>query len=714
MTEPVYSNPSPDHQITKLHLHELFKPSAPCIISSSSSDCESQRTRSTATLPISFGSSIKMNSFDSTETDDEIVNIMQTDTSRAGHGNAAVISPFERWTTPRIANRKILTPEDANTSAVGMIDFESASVAPSSIAPPSTASVFQDFSFACEDLSMTQFEKADSEFFAPFNSGNKNKVVQSSEGSNIPLREQVTVKQEALNEEVMKEEVVKQEPVLSKAPSEENSLNPDDCRPLNVKDINDIVNASKHQTGTVHRYHRDNDNPSLHDSSYMDECSTAAKSLNSSPQSVMDFDNSTFASSKMSKPRRKKKNQGRNLNTSSFSEAGESRTTRDTFDDDTSSFVSSKVSYSLRDDTRIRVGRISDDSSSKQSSVVENIVYSAPLARLHEFITGNGLCCTSKGQDSLIIGEACSEYERKSPKKSSYDDNEYYDDNTTFYDEDDVTYDDTTYTGMDDETASYRHRRGGSAYSIESSAYYTTDDDETVSRASTRSSYHHHVTKSSSHKSTPEPLKLKASPLGSRGSSRGRSPTIRNGYNSDRSLSRCASTASSGNSNEKLVQGTKLKECDSRDISLKSNESSQASAEASAAAESVLLQDQNSWMEMTSPSPYRSVNISTDSAQTSSSKKSLNASMGSTKSNFLQNLQAKTASAKITPTKAQCASTTIESFNAHKTSPETDGTFKVCLYLLILHTLKDSELMLRFFFHKPIIRNFFLSAFSFK
>ena len=521
---------------------------------------------------------------------------------------------------------------------------------------------------------MTQFEKADSEFFAPFNSSNEDKV-ESSEGSNSHMREQVAVKQE----------IVEQDQVLPKTPSEENSLNPDDCRPLNVNDINDIVNASKHQTGTAHRYHRDNDNPSLHDevSSYMEECSTAAKSLNSSPQSVMDFDNSTFASSKMSKPRRKKKSYGRILNTSSFSEAGESRTTRDTFDDDTSSFVSSKVSYSLRDDTRFRVGRISDDSSFKQSSVVENIVYSAPLARLHEFITGNGLCCTSKGQDHLTIGEACSEYERKSKKKSNYDDKEFYDDNMTFYDEDDVTYDDTTYTGMDDETTSYshRHKRGGSAYSIESSAYYTTDDDETVSRASTRSSSHYHVTKSSSHKPIAEPLKLQASPLGGRGSGRGRSPTIRSGYNSDRSLSRCASTASSGDSDEKHVHGHKLKECDSRDVSLKSNESSQASAEASAVAEDVLLQDQTSWMEMTSPSPDRAINISTETAQSPSSSKKLNISKSSTASNFLQNLQSKTASAKITPTKVECVSSGIEAIDAHETSPETDGIFKVRLYL---------------------------------
>jgi hypothetical protein len=574
----------------------------------------------------------------------------------ASQARSKIASPFQRYTTPRIANRKVLAPQDANKpSMASAVDIESASAAPSTVAP-STA--FTQFSFTVEDLNMTQFEKADSEFFAEFNTGNN---VFSTNKNEAPA-----------SQTTRPEQVVKQ-------PSkDENSLNPDDChRSLDINDINDIVNASKHHhPDSTHRFHRDNDNPSvsLHSevSSYMEECSTAVKSLNSSPHSVMEWDSSTFASSKMSKPRRTKKSMG-NFNTSSFSEAGESRTTRDTFDDETSSFVSSKVSYSLDNKVRVRVGKISDDSSSKQSSVVENIVYSAPLARLHEFITGDGLCCTTKGQP-IIPGDACSEYERSSPRKKKYIGDYDDDDFTCLDDEDDATYDDTTYDDRTEDTASY-HRRGGSAVSYESSAYYTSDDDETISRASTRYSSHHVVKMSS-------PQMPSASLVGSRGTSRGRSPTIRSRYNSDRSLSRGASTASSFESDEKHVQGTSLGACESKDQTVESNESSQISAEASAAAESVLSQDQALWMEMTAPSPEPSpnkpANVSMDSTHTQISK-SKNVSVSPTKSNFMQNLQSRTASARVAETKAEEPTAAKVECLPPQSSPETDGCFKKLL-----------------------------------
>jgi hypothetical protein len=155
-------------------------------------------------------------------------------------------------------------------------------------------------------------------------------------------------------------------------------------------------------------------------------------------------------------------------------------------------------------------------------------------------------------------------------------------------------------------------------------------------------------------------------------------------------LSRCASTTSSFNSDEKNVQGTALKGCESKDQTVESNESSQFSAEASAAAESVLSRDQALWIEMTAPSPE----LSSDSMQTEKSN-SANESKSPIKSNFLQNLQSRTASARVTPTKAKENTADIESM-LPQTSPETDGYFKVrftisqvqniysCIHLLII------------------------------
>jgi hypothetical protein len=560
-----------------------------------------------------------MTSFDSAETDDEIVHILQNpDPSQM---QSTIASPFQRWTTPRIANRKVI--QDTTNKVASNNEASN----------NNTMGSFLDFSFAVEDLSMSQFVKADSEFFAEFN--------KTTDTSESPRRRD--------------------------AKPEENSLDTE-CRSLDIHDIRDIVHASN-----TRRYNRDGDNPSV-GSWAMD---TKVKALNSSPHSVMDYDASTQSHRRV----------GRNLKTSSYSEAGD---TRDTYDDESSSFVSSKVSYGLDSKTRIRLGKIGDVDStgSSKQSVVENIVYSAPLARLHDFIMGNGLCCTSEGQ--RIIGKACSQYERKNAK--DYEEEEEEDDATY----DDRTFDDTTYDMGDDET-SY-HRRGGSSFSIESSAYYTTDDDETISRASasTRSHSYRRAVVKAIHKWVSEPPKPRASPLGGRG----RSLTVRSGCNSDRSMSRGASTIHSFNSDEKHVQGTELKKdyvksrdkdhyvksCDSKDQSVKSNESSQVSAELSSAAESVLSQDEALWMEMTKPSPDRSANTTSTSCNESPSRKEdANVSMESTSSSFLLNLQARTASAKLSPTKAKkaCCEKKALSLAVNETTLEVDGYFKVRIESLL-------------------------------
>eukprot|EP00956_Cyclotella_meneghiniana_P000195 scaffold261_cov58-Cyclotella_meneghiniana.AAC.8 len=702
-------------------------------ISSSSSDqddsvcSQSQQTCSTAAATlhsvtssdITFPSSseVIMPSYptisdnDGDEYDEEIDNIMHRHhpnnndtsyTSYYGTVNEDVVSPFERWTTPRIANRKVIkedeespsdnatTTNNNNNVLNNSVDF--GSDVPSSIAPSSSAAppnIFADFSFAVADLSMSQFEKFDSEFFAEFNNGSGGKS----------KKEQQSVQQHQSSNDSNG---------IVKELSQENSLNYDECRPLDITDINDIVNAHQNQPPVVPSFESSSNNINnnidedaryLKEYDYHDEVSTHVN-LNSSPHSVMDLhhhhngvggapsSSSFFASSHKDQRRdsSKKKNTTKvsTTNLSYFTESSDS--TPESSRDASSSFISSKKS---RGSGTKGFSTVADDASSKQSSVVEDIVYSAPMTKLYEFITGDAMCCVSKDQPNI-----CSEYEtegngrrirgkkskkkKKNSKKNSYSKKKYdyedkeseddytydmsYDDKT--YDE--GTYDDGTYDMSHDDHTYRQHRRGGSAVSIESSAFYTEDDydDETVSRASTRSSSHHHVTKSKSHKSKPTlqkplattptiddgpPLARIAQPR--RGSRRGRSPTIRDGFNSDRSLSRGLSRASSsGSDRNRGGHGIDpLKGRDSEEISV---------------VESVLSRDQDNWMEMT---------------VTPSRKQSL------ANPNFMEHLQSKTASATPSPTKADRSVKTNPpaSVYVEEISPETNGYFKVSVTLSV-------------------------------
>ncbi|KAL3790822.1 hypothetical protein HJC23_004723 [Cyclotella cryptica] len=574
-------------------------PSLPYISSSSSSSSSSvsQRTKSTVQEPHD-----KMISFDSAETDDEIVRILKHGHPRTQgrSGNASAVSPMYRWTTPRIANRKVLAGPiqgvAGRKAASGPVTTKATPIdqafdvkAPPNF-PNQSAGSAQDFSL------FPQTEKEDP-FFASFSE------FEEADFQNNVFEDDSFGKDGFASFEFQQSHVSTQEPLANEPNEVSNSLNPDDCRSLDTKDINDIVNATP--LNGAYRYHKDGDNPpSLSQldsevSSYMDltqEASTTVKSLQSSPHSVMDLDNSTLASSSKQPPRRKKA-RGRILKNSPGRDT-ESPTTR---------------SYNTKENgggtlrslhkTRINRRKIYEDESTVQSSVVHKFAYSAPLARLHDLIVGNSLCCTSQDRSTLADGCAlhlAEEEEEFDRKPSKYND---YADEISLEDDDEGTFDDTTF----DDDLSYHYK--GSAVSLESGVYYTTDDDdETVSRASTRSRSSLHVVKSS-HFSQREVLPPRTPP---RGTSRGRSPTIRNGYNSDRSLSRGASM-NSFNSTKKHVQMEVLKPCDSeKDTSVKSNDSSSYVS----AAESVLSQDQATWMEMTQPSPEKVTKISSSEVTT--------------------------------------------------------------------------------------------------
>ena len=570
----------------------------------------------------------------STKTNNEIMHVL-----RNPNTSHTPPSPFPRRTTSKIANRKVIqdTPATATSSMV--------------------RSSFQDFSFADEDLSMTHFEKADSEFFAEFTYGNKNK-----QNGNA---------------------IAKQEPVVVKQPShEKNTLALDDYRSRNINEINDIVNASNINHPNASRYHEDVVNSSIslesEVSSYTEECNTVVKNVNRSPQSIIEFDKTAYTSSK---PRRaKKKTLINNLNISSFGNASDSCVIRDVSNDDTtSSFVSSKVSYRFENKKRNRGGKIIDESFSKQSTTAEYLDDSDPLARLYEFISGNGLCCAI--DDHTNVGEACTEYDWKSSKSknTNYENKKYYSkkDDTTY---DDSTYDDTICDKGTDEISSYNQRAGSTA-SYDSSTYYTTDDDETVSRSSMRSksSYNYRLVNVSSYKSTTESPKLRTSPVGGRRSGKGRYLTSCKRHNSDRCLSRGTSFASSFNSDEPHVHKAELNFCDSKDQSVISLESVP-----SVAAESVLSHDQASWIEMTTTpmnSPNRNGIETTSSSQLTSPGKNC---MSSTQSNFLQNLQTRVVLARNSPVAAKQITRDMKSLSMQQTSSNVDGYFKVRYNIFII------------------------------
>ncbi|KAL7485815.1 hypothetical protein ACHAW6_011420 [Cyclotella cf. meneghiniana] len=594
MTAPVLSLPASLLELARHDVHAHLQPShsrslqelkdsPPCIpyISSSSSSTSSvsQRTKSTAQE-----SRDKMISFDSAETDDEIVRIIKHGHPRT-HGQtgiAAVVSPLQRGTTPRIANRKVLAAPPQ-----GVIDRKATTKATpidqafDVDAPPS----FPNLGGAREqDFSLFPHVEEEEPFFANFSEfGESDFQRQVFEGNDFGQGGFASI-------EFQQSQNSSQEPHAHEPNEVANGLNPDDCRSLDTRDIHDIVNATT--LNRTYRYHKEGDSPSVSHldcdvSSYMDltqEASTTVKSLQSSPHSVMDLDNSTLASSSKQPPRRK--TGGRILKTSSFRET-ESPTTSsyDTQGND------GRPSRSLRK-TRIRRGKVFEDDSTVQSSVVNKFVYSAPLARLHDLIVGSSLCCTSNHRSSLAdrcdlrLAEEEEEFDRKTSKYNDYGDE------ISLEDDDEGTFDDTTF----DDDLSYHYK--GSAVSFESGVDYTTDDDETMSRASTRSRSSNYVIKTSHYPQT-EVVPPRTPP---RCTSRGRSPTIRNGYNSDRSLSRGAST-NSANCTKKQAQLAVVNRCDSeKDQSIKSNDSSSQIS----VVESVLSQDEATWMEMTKPtSPHR-------------------------------------------------------------------------------------------------------------
>jgi hypothetical protein len=632
----------------------------------------------------------KMQSFDSAETDDEIMNIMQHPNQRLGH--APIGSPLHRWTTPRIANRKVIGADGVG-SAGGAFDSAFDVDAPPSFAH-NTGQVDGNSNFFATGFSPKEFDFQDKFDF-------QSKDFHGSHTSRIQSREA------KVNDVV--HHGFDQAPGFHEASFDGNSLNPDDCRSLDINEINDLVNASPPNLNAF-RYHKDGDNPSVsfysehlseprsEVSSYMDlthgetstDMSTTVKSLQSSPHSVMELDSTNDASKS-----RRMKIYGTNLNTNSFSEASH---TRDSCDDDSSSFVSRRHGLNAR----IRVGKISDRGSSaprKDVSVVDKIVNSSPLTKLHEFITGEALCCTTRGQP--LIRTSSKKY--KEYDETSYeDDGTYNDDLTDYNDEDTKSYASSHY---------HCHKRGGSAsaFSVESS-YYTTDDDET-SRASTRSRQSSHHYRGSSYNSSvvesscrPEEeivqptVSVRSSP--GRSLSRGRSPTIREGYNSDRSLS-LGGSSGSFHSDEKHVQGTEIKECDSEGMSV---------------AESVLGKDEAAWMAMTEPSPkkvgqtnstirsdcteqvdsesFSSPSNSVTSSESTPSETQNNVSMNSTQSDFMLRLQRRTASArpkKSAPTKDDSERAMNEDKTPAPSKPtsnipaEVDGYFKVrqCLMLNI-------------------------------
>eukprot|EP01082_Thalassiosira_pseudonana_P012709 g11199.t1 g11199 contig5:351146-353860(+) len=378
----------------------------------------------------------------------------------------------------------------------------------------------------------------------------------------------------------------------------DNSLANEECRGLDMNDINDIVKAGE-GVGAVYpglRFHpsgsfaSDDNHEEEVDTSFNTQNNTINSSgmktpfeewkqekSHSSPQSVMDMDyeNSPTLTSFKSRGRRgaagRETRRKKLIDASSFSDNGSLIDSETEYDD------SASYSYNARSTKKGGVKKGGEGKELEQG--------------------GSALCCVSQGATLLTGGVACL------PDSCSDDETERHsintEDNIDDYGGEISVEGDGTLDYGDEEA---RRERAGSN-SLESSMIYTTDGKSFI-RASTMSSPRAKKQHQQRSVGGVTAKKKHGTPR------RGRSLTARHGYNSDRSVSRGSTSPFSDSVHH--LQGQKLSEDYDQDISALINDAldyivtDSADSSQHSVVQSVLSQDQATWMEMTKPSPQRS------------------------------------------------------------------------------------------------------------